>query len=218
VLTKLQNFLTDKAKISTLLRETRCRPAEIGSGLGIASKLADSLTSAAPMAQNVADLLARVTVSPTSLNISIKRERLLAALTDTSLEPSQDKDQYDIISLEATVPAAPGGGSGKLVFEDQNGKTLDAVVVKAIARASVWFERLTAGKSQSMAEIAVRENITDNYVSNLIHLAWLSPDLVGRILDGDPDATALAKAAMLTRKSEVLWRQDRKDRGGRSPI
>jgi hypothetical protein len=206
VLTKLQSFLTDKAQISTLLRETRCRPAEIGSGLGIASKLAYLLTSAAPMAQNVADLLARVTVSPTSLNISIKRHRLLAMLTDSFVEASQDNGQDNVISLEATVPAAPAGGSGKLVLEDQNSKTPDAVVVKAIARASIWFERLTAGKSQSMAEIAVRENITDNYVSNLIHLAWLSPDLVGRVLDGDPDATALARGAMLTRKSDVLWR------------
>jgi site-specific DNA recombinase len=170
------------------------------------------------MAQNVADLIARVTVSPTSLNISVKRDRLLAALTDTSLEPSQDKDQDNIISLEATIPAVAGAGSGKLVFEDQNGKTPDAVVVKAIARASLWFEQLTAGKSQSMAEIATGENITDNYVSNLIHLAWLSPDLVCRVLDGDPNATALARGAMLTRKSEVLWRQGRKDRGGRSPI
>jgi site-specific DNA recombinase len=119
----------------------------------------------------------------------------------------QDKDQDNVISLVAAVPAAHGGGPGKLVFEDQNGKIPDAVVVKAIARASVWFEHLTAGKSQSMAEIAVRENITDNYVSNLIHLAWLSPDLVGRVLQGDSVATALAKAAMLTRKSEVLWGQ-----------
>jgi hypothetical protein len=206
VLTKLQSFLTDKAQISTLLRETRCRPAEIGSGLGIASKLADSLTSAAPMAQNVADLLARVTVSPTSLNISIKRHRLLAMLTDSFVEASQDNGQDYVISLEATVPAAPGGGSGKLVFEDQSAKAPDAVVVKAIARASIWFEHLTADKSQSMAEIAVRENITDNYVSNLIHLAWLSPDLVGRVLEGDSEATALARTAMLTRKSDVLWR------------
>src|SRR5258705_620868 len=61
VLTKLQGFLRDKAQISALLRETRCRPAEIGIGLGIASRFAESLTSAAPMAQNVADLLARVT-------------------------------------------------------------------------------------------------------------------------------------------------------------
>src|SRR5204862_3793854 len=43
VLTKLQSFLRDKARISALLRETRCRPTEIGNGLGIASKLADSL-------------------------------------------------------------------------------------------------------------------------------------------------------------------------------
>ena len=197
----------------------RCRPAEIGSGLGIASKFADSLTSAAPMAQNVTDLLARVTVSSKSLNISIKRDRLLAMLTASFEEPSKDDGRdNNIISLAATVPAVAGGVSGKLVFEDQNGKTPDAVVVKAIARASVWFEQLTTGKWQSMAEIAVRENITDNYVSNLIHLAWLSPDLVGRVLEGDSEATALAKAAMLTRKSEVLWRQDRKDRGGRSSV
>jgi DNA invertase Pin-like site-specific DNA recombinase len=207
VLTKLQSFLTDKAQISTLLRETRCRPAEIGSGLGIASKFADSLTSAAPMAQNAADLLARVTVSPTSLNISIRRDRLLAMLTDTFGEPSRDNDQDSIISLEATVPAAPSGGSDKLVFEDQNTGIQDAVVIKAIARASVWFEKLTTGKAHSMAEIAVRENITDNYVSNLIHLAWLSPGLVGRVLGGDPEVTALARAAMLTRRSDVLWRR-----------
>jgi site-specific DNA recombinase len=206
VLTKLQGFLTDKAQISALLRETRCRLAEIGRGLGMASKLADSLTSAAPMAQNVADLLARATVSPAGLNISIKRNRLLAVLTDTLAESSKNKDQDNIISLEVTIPATPGGGSGKLVFEEENGKTPDAVVVKAIARASVWFEQLTAGKSQSMAQIAVRENITDNYVSNLIHLAWLSPDLVGRVLEGDSEATALARTAILTRKSDVLWR------------
>ncbi len=107
VLTKLQSFLTDKAQISNLLREMRCRPAEIGSGLGIASKLADSLTSGAPMVQNAADLLARVTVSSKRLNISIKRDLLLALLTDTPAESSKDKDRDNIISLEATVPAAP---------------------------------------------------------------------------------------------------------------
>jgi site-specific DNA recombinase len=207
VLAKLQSFLTDKTQISTLLRETRCRPAEIGSGLGIATKFADSLTSAAPMVQNIAGLLARVTVGPTSLNISIKRDRLLAMLTDTLAEPSPDDGLGNIISLEAAVPAAAGGGSGKFVFEGQIGQAPDAVVVKAIARASVWFEQLTTGKAQSMAEIAVRENITDNYVSNLIHLAWLSPDIVDRVLDSDPEATVLARAATLTRKSNALWKQ-----------
>jgi site-specific DNA recombinase len=207
VVTKLQGLLTDKTRISSLLRETRCRPAEISSGLGIANKIAESLTSGPRTAQNVADLLARVTVSSKSLNISIKRDRLLAVLMDTFVEASQDNGQGNIISLEAILPTTPGGGSGKLVFEDQSARIPDAVVVKAIARASVWFEQLTSGKPQSMAEIAVFQDITDNYISNLIHLAWLSPDVVGRVLDGDPEATALARGAMLTRKSNAVWRQ-----------
>jgi hypothetical protein len=165
------------------------------------------------MAQKVTDLVARVTVSSTSLNISIKRDRLLVMLTDTFVVPSRDKDQANIISLEATVSAAPGGGSGKLVFEDQNTGIQDAVVIKAIARASVWFEKLTTGKAHSMAEIAVGEGITDNYVSNLIHLAWLAPDIVDRVLDGEPAPTMLARTAMLPRTSQVLWRADGQGRG-----
>jgi site-specific DNA recombinase len=196
---KLQSFLKDKVQISHLLRETQCRPAEIASSLKIADDLADLLTSGSPMAQAVADVVARVTVSPASIKISIKRNRLLAMLTGKSVERSRDNDQDNLISLEVPVPASSGGGSGRFVFEDQNAKAPDPVVVKAIARATIWFEQLTSGKSKSMAEIAVREGITDNYVSNLIHLAWLSPDLVGRVLEGEPEATAQARAAMFTR-------------------
>jgi site-specific DNA recombinase len=41
---RLQTFLRDRTQISVLVRETRCRPAEIGRGLKIASELADALT------------------------------------------------------------------------------------------------------------------------------------------------------------------------------
>jgi hypothetical protein len=205
VRTELQNLLTDKTRMSLLLREARCRPAQIGVGLTIATELANSLTSELPTAQRAAALIARVTAGHESLSISIKRDQLLAMLTDKIVEQFQNDAQANIISLKVTVPAARGRGSDKLVVEDQNAKTPDAVVVKAIARALVWFEQLTAGKSRSMAEIAVREGITDNYVSNLIHLAWLSPDLVSSVLEGDPEATSVARTAMLTRKSDTLW-------------
>ena len=57
-----------------------------------------------------------------------------------------------------------------------------------------------------MAQIAVRESITDNYVSNLIHPAWLSPHQVDLILEGDPEATELGNL-MLTRKVDIIWRE-----------
>ena len=210
LLAKLQSFLADKGQISRLLREIRSGPAEIGIGLARATELAVSLASGSPTAQNVADLLARVTVRPGSLVISIKRGGLLAILTGKIIEQPResglDSDKDNVITLEMPICFTPGGGSGKLVFEDQKTETPDAVVVKAIARASIWFEQLTAGKAQSMAEIATAENITDNYVSNLIHLAWLSPEIVDQVLEGEPEATAVARAAMLTRQSAVLWR------------
>jgi hypothetical protein len=56
-----------------------------------------------------------------------------------------------------------------------------------------------------MAEIAARENITDNYVSNLIHLAWLSPASVDQLLDGNPKATLTARNAMRSRKVGARW-------------
>ena len=57
-----------------------------------------------------------------------------------------------------------------------------------------------------MAEIAARENITDNYVSNLIHLAWLPPQQIELVLEGDPIATELAKHSMLTRNIDIAWK------------
>ena len=57
-----------------------------------------------------------------------------------------------------------------------------------------------------MAQIATRENVTDNYVSNLIHLAWLSPRQLDLILEGDPETTKLAKNSMLTRSVDILWK------------
>jgi site-specific DNA recombinase len=208
--TRLQILLRDKARISLLLREVRCRPAQIGSGLLVASALADSLRPDSSTTHGFAELLARVTVNYTSLKIFLKRDRLLAILTEQSvLKPrdiDSDDDEDNLIALEAPLPNV-NGGSSKLSFDDQNATTTDAVVVKAIARASIWFEQLTTFKARSMAEIAGHEAITDNYVSNLIHLAWLSPDLVDRVLDGDKEATALARTAMLTRRSDVVWRQ-----------
>ena len=58
-----------------------------------------------------------------------------------------------------------------------------------------------------MAEIATRENITDNYISNLIHLAWLPPHQIDLILEGDPTTTQLAKNAMLARSVDIIWRE-----------
>jgi site-specific DNA recombinase len=68
----------------------------------------------------------------------------------------------------------------------------DPALLKAIARAHRWFDDLVAGRVNSMAEIGKREGVPKNYVSWLIRLAFLAPEIVEAIIRGDqpPDLTA----------------------------
>jgi hypothetical protein len=54
----------------------------------------------------------------------------------------------------------------------------------ALARAWRWHALLDAGVYSSMTEIAEAENINKSYVSGILRLALLAPDIVEAILDG----------------------------------
>jgi hypothetical protein len=163
----------------------------------------------------VTDLLSRVTVAKTSLKISVKPTQLRAMLSNNSEPPESAASEPDVL-LEAEFVAANRDKANKLLIEKPRGPRSgpDPAVVKAVARAHSWFDQLVSGKAHSMAEIATREKVTDNYVSNLIHLAWLSPHQVDLILEGDPEATKLVKNSMLTRNVDIIWRESRGHGGG----
>ena len=54
-----------------------------------------------------------------------------------------------------------------------------------LARATDWFERLTSGQANSVAQIAQAEDVTTAYVTRVTHLALLAPDIVQSIVRGD---------------------------------
>ena len=111
------------------------------------------------------------------------------------------------VALSMDVPFSQRERTGvtKLLIEQHAANNPDPVITKAVARAHRWFEELTTGSANSMAEIAARENITDNYISNLIHLAWLPPRQVELLLAGDPEASGSARQSMLSITAAYLW-------------
>jgi hypothetical protein len=72
-----------------------------------------------------------------------------------------------------------------------SGKT-DQALLKAVARAHCWFDDLISGRS--MVEIAKRNGVGKQYVSRLIRLAFLAPEIVERMVAGrqPPEFTAQA--------------------------
>jgi len=66
------------------------------------------------------------------------------------------------------------------------------VLLKLIARAHCWFDDLISGRAASMVEIAKREKVGKRYVSRVIRLAFLAPEIVEQIVNGcqPPELTA----------------------------
>jgi len=53
----------------------------------------------------------------------------------------------------------------------------------ALARGYRWLAMLDSGTAKSLKEIAKREGIDDSYVSRMVNLTTLAPDIVAAILD-----------------------------------
>ena len=60
----------------------------------------------------------------------------------------------------------------------------DGTLVKALARAWRWQRMLDDGVYSSVREIGDAENISKSYISRILRLALLAPDVVNAILAG----------------------------------
>ena len=93
--------------------------------------------------------------------------------------------------LTVRVPLAvrkPRGGRKLVVTTggtmNRGPSAADTTLVKAIARAFRWRRIMETGRFATLNELAAAEKINSSYVSRLLRLTLLAPDIVEAILDG----------------------------------
>ena len=80
-------------------------------------------------------------------------------------------------------------------------------IQQALARGHRWLEMLQSGKAQSLTEVAEQEGMDRAYVSRMVNLTTLAPDIVAAILDETlPDHVTLFDLASGT---PLLWDDQR---------
>ena len=84
----------------------------------------------------------------------------------------------------------------------------DGVLVKALARAWRWQKLLDRGVYGSVTEIAETEKISKSYVSRILRLALLAPDIVEAILGGWADQRVMLEK--LERPLPMGWEGQRR--------
>lgn len=65
---------------------------------------------------------------------------------------------------------------------DQQLRAQDPHILKALGRAWAWRRRMESGEFATVGDIAKAEKVTDRFVSRTMRLAYLSPDVLERIL------------------------------------
>lgn len=93
--------------------------------------------------------------------------------------------------LTLSVPIQIKRRSGRKLVTLPNGETAKArpwdtaatPLQLALARGHRWLVMLESGEAKSLKEIAAREGIDNSYVSRMVNLATLAPDIVAAILD-----------------------------------
>src|SRR6478672_3708998 len=66
---------------------------------------------------------------------------------------------------------------------------VDTALLKAVVRAHRWREMLESGEYTSAAELAKAEKVNDSYLSRILRLTLLAPDIIEAILTGRQPCT-----------------------------
>jgi len=87
-------------------------------------------------------------------------------------------------------------------------RRIDSAMVKALARAFRWRKLLETGVFPTVQEVAAADKINASYVSRVLRLTLLAPDIVEAILDGRQPA--VFELATLLKPFPIDWHEQRK--------
>ena len=92
----------------------------------------------------------------------------------------------DAVTLHVPFHIVKRGGRKEMQLPDgvQPDRKADNTLVKALARAFRWKHMLDSGEFATIAELAEQEGIAPSYVTRVLRLTLLAPDIVEAILDG----------------------------------
>ena len=92
----------------------------------------------------------------------------------------------DTVTLHVPFRVVKRGGRKEMHLPEgaTHSRRTDNTLVKALARAFRWKRMLESGEFATIAELAEREGIAPSYMTRVLRLTLLAPDIVEAILDG----------------------------------
>ena len=110
-----------------------------------------------------------------------------------TLKVTREPPIPETVSLHIPFCVVKRGGRKEMQMPEGSARPrkIDSALVKALARAFRWKRMLESGEYATTTELAEREGIAPSYMTRVLRLTLLAPDIVEAILDGNqgPEVT-----------------------------
>jgi len=197
VVDQIKKLLGSPQQLAEIVAE-RQYPAELLRGLpGAASKLLARIEDAVP------SMVERVVVGGDRVDIHVGKAALCRELFGADNPHSEVPDEASQLRLSVTVALKRHGGEMRLQLPSSEGAKSRTTqpLVRAIARANDWLDRILKGELAHGRDIARLTGFDERYISRILPLAFLAPDLAEEILEGSKHS--LLKE--LTQSNLLYW-------------
>lgn len=199
VTTRLLESLSDPLSLLAMLKVPIDRPT-LEAARCAASKMIHKIKRGD--ARLIQNLVASVRVSREHITLNLDPANLLSSLglpADSCL---------DEIALPCSVRLTRSGLAMRLV--EPGGRTAtpryDPVLVGHLVKARRWWARLSDGRT-TIAELAREEGVTGSWISRVVRLNFLSPQIVDAIMGGSQPADLTGSKLTMLRDFPATWNE-----------
>jgi hypothetical protein len=204
-------MLGDCGALATATEQAGVPASRLPAVIASAGEFRGRLLSDTDRADSLTNLIQRVELGTDLIRVTLDLTPLVAAV-DGGVAAAASEEL--ILTREAPLRIKRRGVEMRIVIEGERPPTpkSDPTLIKEIKRAHRCFDALLAGRA-SIAELAKREGVDDRYVSTVLPLAFLSPDIVEAIVAGtqphDLTATKLVRGIDLA----LAWADQKRQLG-----
>jgi len=218
VVGRLRAFLADGGALLSAITDAEENGAQQKRLIGRGRQISEELPTLAPdiVRSILLTLVNRVDIKAEHVEIRVYQQRLHDLLQAQSTEPPlpapAPAGTGDILKLKVKARLQRVGREMKLVVHNAEDRTIaDPGLLRIIARAHDFQERLMQDPDLTVPAIASQERLTIGYLSRLLRLPSLAPDIVTAIINGKhPPELSAKRLTRLALKLPADWAEQRK--------
>jgi DNA invertase Pin-like site-specific DNA recombinase len=213
---RLRQLLAEPAQVFKLTEHQCFSPQRQQRLFARAAALAETWARMSPLRMRAVllGLVPRIKVDTDNVIIELRSRRLIALLDDdpaaTSLQPPDDEPT---VRLSHPIQLRRAGKEVRLVINQVDPfappPKPDSSLIKALNRAHRFDAMLVNQQIARFADLARNEKLHRSYVSQVLRLAYLAPDITAAILEGRQPEGLTATVLIEHPQLPLRWQEQR---------